>query len=61
MNGLWSFAAAVATLAGMATFIGVVNRWPAHETIGSLIVCVVSGLLATILAKRADDNGRGGQ
>lgn len=53
--GVWM--AAIGTLAGMATIIGFHNEWPAHETIGSLIVAAVCGTLAW-LAFRAEARWR---
>lgn len=53
--GIWM--AAISTLGGMATIIGFFNEWPAHETIGSLLVAAVCGTLAG-LAFRAETRWR---
>lgn len=50
--GVWL--ATIGTLAGMATVIGLFNHWPTHETVGSLIVAVICGTLATLAFRAAN-------
>lgn len=52
MNSILSITIVVAVFAGMAAIVGVFNQWPAHETIGSLIVCVVFAGLSVGLGRR---------
>lgn len=57
MSGIFSWFAAIAVLAGMAFIIGLFNQWPAHETLGSLAVCILTLIAAWVLWKvmeRAD-------
>lgn len=53
MSGpICSLAAAIATFALMATIIGFFNGWPAHETVGALVVFLAAACTA-LLADRA--------
>lgn len=52
MNSILSITIVVAAFAGMATIIGVFNQWPAHETIGALIICVVCAGLSVSLGRK---------
>ena len=52
MRFIWSLATSLATLAAMATIIGVFNHWPTHETAGCFIAALLCGGLSVALYRR---------
>lgn len=52
MTWVLSASVTVAIFAAMAAIIGAFNQWPAHETIGALIVCVVCAGLSVGVGRK---------
>ena len=52
MAWILSASVTVAIFAAMAAIVGAFNQWPAHETIGAFVVCLVAAGLSAMIGRK---------